>query len=182
MTFTHLDNLPRFELLSKLDKISSLNNLDVENNFMKQTDFKYYTLEDFLNNKNINRSKHTLSFSTIHFNIRSLSANHEGMTLLLSELQHAFDVIGLSETKIKDSCDPTSNITIYHLPFTSNPILSNAGGVGLYVKEGMPFNIRENLCLITKEFELLWIEINHYPYKNLVCGILYRHPSRSKAP
>ena len=177
MTFTHIDNLPRFELLSKLDKISSLNHHDVENNFMQQTDFKYYTLEDFLNNENLNQRKHTLSFSTIHFNIRSLSANHEGMTLLLSELQHAFDVIGLSETKIKDNCDPTSNITINGYNFISKPTLTNAGGVGLYVKEGIPFNIREDLCLITKEFESLWIEINSYPYKNLVCGILYRHPS-----
>ena len=70
---------------------------------MQQTDFKYYSLEDFLNNENLSQSKHNLSFSTIHFNIRSLSANHDGMTLLLSELPHAFDVIGLSETKIEDS-------------------------------------------------------------------------------
>ena len=177
MTFTHIDNLPRFELLSKLDKISSLNHHDVENNFMQQTDFKYYTLEDFLNNEDLTRSKNTLSFSTIHFNIRSLSANHDGMTTLLSELQHAFDVIGLSETKIKDSCDPTSNITIDGYDFVSKPTLTNAGGVGFYVKEGISFNIRDDLCLITKEFESLWIEINRYPYKNLVCAILYRHPS-----
>ena len=72
MTFTHIDNLPRFELLSKLDKIFSLNHHDVENNFMQQTEFKYYTLEDFLNNENLNQSKDTLSFSTIHFNIKSL--------------------------------------------------------------------------------------------------------------
>lgn len=65
MTFTHIDNLPRFELLSKLNKISSLNRHDVENNFMQQTDSKYYTLEDFLNNENLNRSNHMLSFSTI---------------------------------------------------------------------------------------------------------------------
>ena len=99
------------------------------------------------------------------------------MTLLLSELQHAFDVIGLSETKIKDSCDRTSNITINGYDFISKPTLTNAGGVGFYVKEGIPFNIREDLCSITKEFESLWIEINRYPYKSLVCGILYRHPS-----
>ena len=179
MTFTHIhvDNLPRFELLSKLDKISSLNHQDVENNFLQQTDFKYYTLEDFINNEDLNQSKHTPSFSTIHFNIRSLSANHDGMTTLLSELQHAFDVIGLSETKIKDSCDPTRNITINGYNFISKPTLTNAGGVGFYVKEGIPFNIREDLSLITKEFETLWIEINRYPYKKLICAILYRHPS-----
>ena len=127
--------------------------------------------------KDLNRSKQTLSFSTIHFNIRSLSANHDGMTMLLSELQHAFDVIGLSETKIKDSCDPTSNITINGYDFVSKPTLTNAGGVGFYVKQGIPFVVREDLCLITKEFDSLWIEINRYPYKNLVCAILYRHPS-----
>ena len=125
----------------------------------------------------INHSKHTLSFSTIHFNIRSLSANYEGMTLLLSELQHAFDVIGLSETKVKDSCYPTSNITINGYDYFKTNLNLNAGGVGLYVKEGIPFNIREDLCLITKEFESLWIEINRYPYKNLICGALYRQPS-----
>ena len=157
MTFTHIDNLPRFELLSKLDKISSL--IHHENNFMQQTNFQYYTLEDFLNNENLNRSKQTLSFSTIHFNIRSLSANHESMTLLLSEPQHAFDVIDLSETKIKGSCDPTNNIAINGYDFISKPTLTNAGGVGLYVKEGIPFNIREHFCLITKEFESLWLRL-----------------------
>ena len=47
----------------------------------------------------------------------------------------------------------------------------------MYSLVGIPFNIREDLCSITKEFESLWIEINRYPYKSLVCGILYRHPS-----
>lgn len=107
MTFTHTDNLPCFELLSKLDEISSLNHRDVEHNLMQQTNFKHYTLEHFLNNEALNQSKHALFF----FNIRSLSANHNGMTMLLSELQHAFDVIGLSETKIKDTCDLIRNAT-----------------------------------------------------------------------
>ena len=43
---TLIDNLPQFDL-SKLNKISSLNNHDVENNI--QPDLKYYTLDDFLN-------------------------------------------------------------------------------------------------------------------------------------
>ena len=41
------------------------------------------------------------SFSTIHVNIGSLSANHDGLMMLLSDLQHSFDVIVLSETKIR---------------------------------------------------------------------------------
>ena len=54
------------------------------------------------------QSKSTCFFSTSHFNIRSLSANHDGLTMLLSDLQHSFDVIGLSETKITSKRDITS--------------------------------------------------------------------------
>ena len=97
-------------MLSKLNKISSLNYHDVENNVKQQPDFKYYTLEDFLNNDDISQSKSMPFFqSTIHFNIRSLSANHDGLTMLLSDLQHSFDVIGLSKTKIKSNCDLQCN-------------------------------------------------------------------------
>ena len=75
-------------------------------------------------------------FSTIHFNIRSLSANHDGLTMLLSDLQHSFDVIGLSKTKKKSNCDLTSNIAIGGYDFVSKPTLSNAGGVGFFNKGG----------------------------------------------
>ena len=37
--------------------------------------------------------------------------------MLLSDLQHSFDVIGLSETKIKSNCDLTSNIAIEGFDF-----------------------------------------------------------------
>jgi len=61
---TLIDNLPQFDLLSQLDKISSLNNHDVENNVMQQPDFKYYTLDDFLNNEDISQSKSMLLFTS----------------------------------------------------------------------------------------------------------------------
>ena len=117
---TLIDNLPQFDL-SKLNKISSLNNHDVENNIMHQPDFKYYTPEDFLND-DISQSKSMPFFSTIHFNIRSLSANHDGLTMLLSDLQHSFDVIGLSETKIKSNSDLTSNIAIEGYDFAPSQL------------------------------------------------------------
>ena len=95
----NVDYLPWFDLLSKLDKIPNLNH-DVENNIMLQPDFKYYTQEDFLNNEGISQSRSMPFFSTIHLNIRSLSANYDGLTMLLSDLQHSFDVVGLSKTKM----------------------------------------------------------------------------------
>ena len=88
---------------------------------MQQPDFKYYTPEDFLND-DISQSKSMPFFSTIHFNIRSLSANHDGLTMLLSDLQHSFDVIGLSETKIKSNSDLTSNIAIEGYDFAPSQL------------------------------------------------------------
>lgn len=106
------------------------------------------------------KSKSLPFFSTIHFNIRSLSANHDGLTMLLSDLQHSFYVIGFSETKIKSNCDLTSNIAIEGYDCVSKPTLTNAGGVGFFIKGGILFHIRYDLCSTTKEFESLWIEIN----------------------
>lgn len=177
MIFIYIDNLLCFELLFKFDKIFSFNYYDVENNFMQQIDFKYYSLEDFFNNENFNQSKYNLFFFIIYFNIRSFFVNYDGMILLLLEFQYVFDVIGFFEIKIKDSCDLISNIIINGYDFILKSILINVGGVGFYVKEGILFNIREDFCLIIKEFELLWIEINCYFYKSLVCGILYRYLS-----
>ena len=119
------------------------------------------------------------SFSTIHFNVGSLSANHDGLTIWLSDFQHTFDVIGLSETKITSTTDLTNNIDIEGYDFVSKPTLSNAGGVGLYIKQGMQFHVRDDpsSSSTTKDFEALWIGINRKPYRNLLCGILYRHPN-----
>ena len=124
----------------------------MENNIMQQPDYKYYTLEDFLNNEDISQGKSMPFFSTSHFNIRSLSANHDGLTMLPSDLLHSFNVIGLSETKIKSSCDLTGNIAIEGYDFVSKPTLTNAGGVGFFVKEEIQFQIRDDLCSMTKEF------------------------------
>ena len=97
--------------------------------------------------------------------------------MLLSDLQNSFDVIGLSETKVKSNCDLTSNIAIEGYDFVSKPTLTNAGDVGFFIKEGIQFHIRGDLCSTTKEFESLWIEINRDPYKNILCAVIYRHPN-----
>jgi hypothetical protein len=43
----NLDNLPRFEILSSLILNSSLANLDPDQNIPIQSNFKYYTTDEF---------------------------------------------------------------------------------------------------------------------------------------
>ena len=80
--------------------------------------------------------------------------------MLLSDVQNSFNVVGLSETKIKSNCDLTSNIAIEGYDFVSKLTLTNAGGLGFFIIGGIQFHIRDDLCSTKKEFESLWIEIN----------------------
>ena len=94
--------------------------------------------------------------------------------MLLSDFQHPFDVISLSETRIKNSYDLTrtaitinivsSNYAINEYDFLSKPTLTNAGSVGSMLTRGFHFIFEvTDLCLTTKESESLWIAINRYP-------------------
>lgn len=96
-----IDNLPRLELFSNLTHISNLIDADVDNNVPSQVDFNYYSVNDFQNSESIGlmRSENTF-FSVIHSNIRSLAANHDKLTTMLSNLGHNFHVIGLTETTV----------------------------------------------------------------------------------
>ena len=63
---------------------------------------------------------------------------HDGLTtVLLSHLQHSFDVIGLSETKIKSNCDLTSNIAFSQTVISTGNNKSNkfqSRGIGVLCK------------------------------------------------
>ena len=174
-----LAKLPRFEILSELDNVPNLNNFDVEGNFSQEINFDYYTVEQFSNKVNVNhdRSSQNNSFSVIHCNIRSLSANCDNLCTLLTDLDYPFNIIGLSETKIKHDVGQISNTDIPGYDFISQPTLSNAGGVGFFVKHGLQYHPRVDISSLTEEYETLWIEINCNSAKNIVCGVIYRHPN-----
>ena len=72
--------------------------------------------------------------------------------MLLSDLQHSFDFLGLSETKIKSNCDLTINIAFEGYDFVSKPTLTNAGGVGSISKWG--FNFIFEMILVQRKMSL----------------------------
>ena len=61
-----------------------------------QSNFKYYQNYDFHELTQETESKK--SFSIIHTIICSLRANQEHLELLIANLNHTFDIIGVSET------------------------------------------------------------------------------------
>lgn len=173
-----IDNLPRLGLLSSLTNIPNLVDADVDNNVLSQVDFNYYSVNNFQNSESIGqiRSGNT-AFSVIHSNIRSLAANHDKLTSMLSNLGHNFHVIGVTETRIMSSKDPLVNTDISGYKFISQPSLHCAGGAGFYVRSDCEFHIRDDLNLTTEDFECLWIEVHTRCHRNIVCSVIYRHPN-----
>ena len=176
---TKLDLLPKLELTETTSKIPFLFDVDADHNMPLNLNFKYYSVHDFHSDNEINNYTSSDAFSMLHCNTRSISANFDALNQLLCDLNHSFSIIGLSETKLKVDKENLSNISLRGYTFLSNPSLTNAGGVGLYVKNNLNFNLREDLNSInTVEFESIWIEVE-MNNKNLICGVIYRHPSNS---
>ena len=96
---------------------------------------------------------------------------------MLSELQFSFSVIGLSETKFMTNKDILTHLDLPGYDLISQPSLSNAGGVGFYVKNNLTYSILSNFTTTESDFEALWIEINVKGQSNLICGVVYRHPN-----
>ena len=172
-----LGSLPRLEVLSSIRRIPNLSDLDVDEHLPLQSNFKYYTTHDFHSSKELDCSFTNNSFSTIHCNIRSLAANFDNLTNMLEELQHPFSLIGLSETKINIDQDQIPNNRLTGYKFISQPSFSNAGGTGLFIQDKLHYTKREDLTTSKKEFEVLWIEMNNNSHRNIICGVIYRHPS-----
>ena len=128
-----LNNLNNLNILSSIESIPSLSDIDADINLPYQCNFKYYLTHDFYNSQEIRDTSYTQeSFSILHCNIRSLTANVDSLSNLLTELSHSFSIKGLSETKLLVGKDPIINTNLPHYHFISNPTLLSAGSVGMY--------------------------------------------------
>ena len=96
---------------------------------------------------------------------------------MLAEISHSFSLIGLTETKHKVADDIQCSHSMPGYSFLSQPSLSNAGGVGFFVSDPLSFHVRNDLSVSTVDYECLWINIQSNSNEDLVCEVIYRHPT-----
>ena len=167
----HIQSHPNFTLQTLLDKFPG--SLSCEDFSCDTGASKYYTPSEFLSAKFKKDS-----FSVLHINIVSLSAHIDDLRTLLSFLDYPFDIIGISETKIRDDSHQITNLSLdgYSFEFTSTE--SHFGGVGLFVKNGINYKKRDDLSKSYRDIsESIFIELTGDNGKKLVVGCIYRHPS-----
>ena len=145
---------------------------DYVDNF-SHIDCKYYSPEDFIS---IPSKSKSLSF--FHLNIASLEKHFYELTSLFSRLNHKFDVIGISETRIQSSSSFNSSLEGYK--FLSTPAFSSVGGTAIYISKFFDSKPREDLSKLVSSsdghLESVFAEIVFKNRKNLVVGCIYKHP------
>ena len=88
-----------------------------------------------------------------------------------------FDAICLTETSLKSTnTDIPDAFKPSGYKDYSTGTLNSKGGTTIFVKNTHDCTERDDLKILTKEFESVWIEIKRKRGKNIVVGCIYRHP------
>ena len=159
-------------------RLTTTYNLDPDANFHAGSNICDYLIEERFNEIIKSRINNRDNFSLLHLNIRSLQANLDRLTELLSCLSSQFSVIAITETWLHDTNHlvDIENYNFIHKHCTS----SYGGGIGLYLSKQLPFKNRPDLCLESNNnniVESLFIEICNPNGKNIIVGVLYRPPA-----
>ena len=142
-----------------------------DNDFDKPLSCSYYSCEEFINAK---LEAHE-NFSILHLNIHSIQLHIEELRILLHALDYEFDIIAISESKLKNK--PNIDITLpgYHTPHCTYTT-AEKGGTILYISNKLNFKPRKDLEIYAnKELESSFVEIINQKTSNDIISVIYRH-------
>ena len=90
------------------------------------------------------------------------------------------DLITLSESRINNKKFDENIIEMpgYDFIFDDSPPGGVAGGVGLYIKSGFDYKMRDDLKLKCDRTENIWIQTKLNGKKSIV-AVIYRHPKQN---
>ena len=126
--------------------------------------------------KVLNNLNHKDALSLFHINTCSLPKNTEELEYLLDK-KHDFDVISISESRIKKDKSLINSINLKGYSYESCPTESAAGGTLLYISNNLSYKPRNDLCIYkSTELESTFIEILNPKKTNVIVGCIYHHP------
>ena len=95
----------------------------------------------------------SLSFALFHLNACSLNKNFDDPKYLIKTINQIFDVITISESRIKSNLDITTNINLPNFSMNTHQ-QSHAGGTILYISNNIAYQPRKELNIYkTHELE-----------------------------
>ena len=102
-------------------------------------------------------------------NIASLQAHINELKQLLAIVKKPFDIIEITETKLREDMDILGNISINGYKFESTPTSTFFGGAALYIRDNLHYRVRTDLSFSeTNVGESIFIEITQVQRKNIL--------------
>jgi hypothetical protein len=169
-----------FEAIPEENDGEDMNDPDM--NFYKTFDgstcktSSYYNVEEV--NKLTQKRKNDSKFTMLHLNIRSMAKNYRMLQNTLAIIDNKYDVIILSETWLKPHNIDTFALDGYQHEYITRTGKAG-GGLSIYIKNAIQYNILPEMTVNTIDTEMLWIELkkdNLFFEKNLIIGGIYRTP------
>ena len=115
---------------------------------------------------------------TFHLNISSLPYRCSELHGLLSNCRINFDIIGMTEFRLKRNQKALQNINIPNYNIEHCPIEGPNGSALIYVKNGNIYKVRSDLKIYQSEkLESVLIETIKSNNRNIIIGCAYRHLS-----
>ena len=129
--------------------------------------------------ENTTQDSHSKSFTTLTFNIRSLTKNFEQFCTQIINTDYCIDIITLTETWLTNESNIEDFIIEgYHTPIVQNRISKAGGGVLIYLHERFTkFHIRKDLSFKDEFNHCLTVEYTLNHMKNNLITVCYRSPS-----
>ena len=131
-----------------------ITNKNFDDNFIHS---KYFCIDDIQKLKITNKEK---CLSLFHINACSLSKKFDELQHLLKSTNKNFDVIAITETRIRKDISITSNLSLNNYSLELTPTESSAGGTLLYIFNHLSYKPSNDLNIYQKsELESTFIEV-----------------------
>ena len=119
---------------------------------------KYYDIDNIQRIKS--KPNSVFLFYLNDLNACSLNKHFDDLEYLIKTTNQTFDVIAISESRIKSNMDITTNINLPNYSIEYTPTESHAGGTLLYISNNIAYKPRKDLNIYkTHELESTFIEI-----------------------
>ena len=165
--------IERMKLFFKEINDISMKAKDTDENF-EEINCNYVDIDSF----DYKTDKNKLAL--FHLNIASVQKHKEELETILKMINLKFDVIGLTESKIRMNIDPLTNLNIEGYQIFSTTTEAEKGGAMIYVANHLapkPLKKLEKIMYKPKQLESVFIEICNENKKYIIIGNIYRHPS-----
>ena len=191
LPFSNLTNVELYDLLDSVESHikANLENQNFSNHIMRAiphsslqpTPCKYYTTEDFQNKFKDNKQ----DMKIMALNIRSLDKHFNELSCLLSALGN-MDIVAISEIGRKNIESRSAFLQNMGFNLIYDEPTKSRGGVGLLfnikIKVSQRNDLKINKIKIqgnTLDIENIWCEAQLPNNRNIVLGVVYKHPGCS---